>query len=109
MDETNKLTPRQERFCREYLVDLNGSKASIRAGYAARSAHVTASRLLRNPKVAARIAELQAETAKRLEVTRSKTVVVRLHVRGEQLLGRTHRSRSVAPRVGAGGNVSDDL
>ena len=69
MDETDTLTPRRERFCREYLVDLNGSKASIRAGYAAGSAHVTASRLLRNPKVAARISELQAETAKRLEVT----------------------------------------
>jgi len=32
------LTPRQERFCEEYLVDFNGSAAAIRAGYAAGSA-----------------------------------------------------------------------
>ncbi len=69
MDETDTLTPKQERFCREFLVDLNGTKASVRAGYSERSAHVTASRLLTNTKVAARVAELQAETAKRLEVT----------------------------------------
>ena len=69
MDDTDTLTPRQERFCREFLVDMNGTKASVRAGYGERSAHVTASRLLTNTKVAARVAELQAETAKRLEVT----------------------------------------
>ena len=69
MDDTDTLTPRQERFCRDFLVDMNGTKASVRAGYGERSAHVTASRLLTNTKVAARVAELQAETAKRLEVT----------------------------------------
>jgi phage terminase small subunit len=69
MDETDTLTPKQERFCREFLVDMNGTKASVRAGYGERSAHVTASRLLKKANVAARISELQAETAKRLEVT----------------------------------------
>ena len=28
-----KLTPKQERFCEEYLVDLNATQAAIRAGY----------------------------------------------------------------------------
>ena len=28
-----KLTPKQEMFVKEYLVDLNATKASIRAGY----------------------------------------------------------------------------
>ncbi len=27
------LTPKQERFCEEYLVDLNATQAAIRAGY----------------------------------------------------------------------------
>ena len=67
--EAGGLTPKQQRFCREFLVDLNGTKASVRAGYSERTAYSQASRLLKNAKVAARIAELQAETAKRLEVT----------------------------------------
>lgn len=28
-----KLTPKQERFCEEYLIDLNATQAAIRAGY----------------------------------------------------------------------------
>ncbi len=27
------LTPKQQRFVQEYAVDLNGTKAAIRAGY----------------------------------------------------------------------------
>ncbi len=53
------LTPRQERFCEEYLVDFNGSAAAIRAGYAAGSASVQAARLLANAKVHARLVELK--------------------------------------------------
>ena len=33
------LTDRQERFCQEYLIDLNATQAYIRAGYSARTAH----------------------------------------------------------------------
>lgn len=50
-----------EAFALEYTIDFNGTQAAIRAGYAEGSAHVTASRLLRNAKVAARIQERMAE------------------------------------------------
>lgn len=40
------LKPKQLRFVEEYLVDLNGTKAAVRAGYSRGSAHVTSSRLL---------------------------------------------------------------
>ena len=33
-----KLTPKQARFCEEYLVDLNATQAAIRAGYSVESA-----------------------------------------------------------------------
>jgi len=49
------LGPRQRRFVLEYLVDLNGKQAAIRAGYTPRSAEVTASRLLSNAKVRAEL------------------------------------------------------
>lgn len=63
------LTPKQSCFCREYLVDLNATAAAKRAGYAKGSAEVQGCRLLKNDKVASRIAELQAEAADRNKVT----------------------------------------
>lgn len=53
------LTPLMGRFVVEYVVDLNGTQAAIRAGYSSRGAEVTASRLLRIPKVAAAVQEAQ--------------------------------------------------
>ena len=62
------LTPKQARFCEEYVIDLNGKQAAIRAGYSHRSAEYLASFLIRNNKVAARIAELQEGSQKRNEL-----------------------------------------
>ena len=62
------LTAKQERFVQEYLVDLNGKQAAMRAGYSERSAEVTASKLLRNPKVQEVVAAAQTARAERVEV-----------------------------------------
>ena len=35
------LTPKQERFVEEYLVDMNATQAAIRAGYCPKTADVT--------------------------------------------------------------------
>lgn len=56
----SKLNPRQQRFCQEYVVDLNGTQAAIRAGYSPKSAKVTASRLLAK----ANIQQFLSEAAK---------------------------------------------
>lgn len=45
------LNAKQQRFVEEYLVDLNATQAAIRAGYSAKTAEQTASRLLRNVQV----------------------------------------------------------
>ena len=63
------LTPKQERFVAEYLLDLNATRAAIRAGYAESSAHVTASRLLTNTKVRDAVASGQRAVQTRLHVT----------------------------------------
>ena len=52
-----KLTPRQEKFFREYLIDRNGNQAAIRAGYSPKTACSMASTLLTNPKVLRKINE----------------------------------------------------
>lgn len=41
-----KLTARQQRFCDEYLIDLNATQAAIRAGYSEKYAHTNAAKLL---------------------------------------------------------------
>jgi len=63
--QPKKLTPKQERFVQEYLVDLNATAAAVRAGYAERTAESQASRLLRNVKVAQAISEAKAARAER--------------------------------------------
>lgn len=46
------LSPKQERFVAEYLIDLNATQAAIRAGYSAKTADVQGPRLLGNVRVA---------------------------------------------------------
>ena len=53
-----KLTPKQQRFADEYLIDLNATQAAIRAGYSKKTADTMASRLLGNVKVAEYIAKM---------------------------------------------------
>jgi phage terminase small subunit len=49
-------SPRQARFAEEYLKDLDGQAAAVRAGYSPKTAASQASRLLRKVKVASLIA-----------------------------------------------------
>ena len=67
--QPNGLTPKQARFCREYLIDLNATQASIRAGYSEKTAKQQGSRLLTNADVQTRISELQDAMAERLDIT----------------------------------------
>ncbi len=62
------LTPKQERFCEEYLVDLNASAAARRAGYSAATAGSIGNEVLQKPEIQARIAELKAERSERVQV-----------------------------------------
>lgn len=69
-----ELTPKQEQFCLEYLIDLNASAAARRAGYAEKDADVQGPRLLGNVRVADRIASLKAERAKRTRLDGDKAL-----------------------------------
>jgi phage terminase small subunit len=69
------VTPRQQRFVAEYLIDLNATQAAIRAGYArGKSAEVQGVRLLGNARVSAAIAEAQAARSKRTAITADRVV-----------------------------------
>ena len=53
------LTPKQQRFVAEYLIDLNATQAAIRAGYSSLTAYAQGSRLLSKAEVSAAIAVQQ--------------------------------------------------
>lgn len=67
--KTSDLTDKQEIFCLEYLKDLNGKQAAIRAGYSEKTAQEHSSRMLTNVKVQARIQVLKEKRAERCEIT----------------------------------------
>lgn len=64
-----KLTPKQQKFIDEYLVDLNGTQAAIRAGYSKKTAQRIASENLSKPVIRAAIQKRQAKLQSKLEVT----------------------------------------
>jgi phage terminase small subunit len=70
----DKLTPKQAAFVAEYLADLSGAKAAIRAGFSEKTAKQQASQLLAKPHVAAAVEAGMAERAKRLELTQDKVL-----------------------------------
>ena len=60
---------RFETFCQEYLKDLNGTQAAIRAGYNPNSANEQAARLLAKDSIKARIEELKSARVERVRVS----------------------------------------
>lgn len=63
------LTPKQQRFVEEYLIDLNATKAAIRAGYSEKTAKEIGSENLTKPNIAKAIQEAQNKRAERTEIT----------------------------------------
>ena len=63
------MTPKQQTFCDEYLIDLNATRAAIRAGYSDKAATVTSSKLLTNAKVQAVIQAATRARSERTQIT----------------------------------------
>ena len=63
-----KLSAKQERFAREYLLDLNATQAAIRAGYSPKTAYSMGQRLLKNVEIQSAIQGAMDERSKRTEV-----------------------------------------
>jgi phage terminase small subunit len=63
------MTPKQEAFVREYLIDLNATQAAIRAGYSVKTAAEVGHENLRKPQIAAAIQAGMDARAERTEIT----------------------------------------
>ena len=77
-----KLTAKQQRFCDEYLIDLNATQAAIRAGYSKKTARKIGQENLTKPDIKQYIENRMAEKEKALiadqdEVLRYLTSVLR--------------------------------
>ena len=55
------MTPKQKRFCDEYLIDCNATQAAIRAGYSEKTAKQIGTENLSKPDIRAYIDERLAE------------------------------------------------
>jgi phage terminase small subunit len=63
------LTPKQERFCQEYIIDLNATQAAIRAGYSEKTAYSIGDENLKKPEIASHIQVMLDERSERTEIT----------------------------------------
>lgn len=70
-----KLTAKQQRFCDEYLIDLNATQAAIRAGYK-RSDYTdtNANKLLENTRIKETIEKAMAERSKRTGISQDRVI-----------------------------------
>ena len=68
------LTPKQERFVQEYLVDLNATAAAIRAGYSKKRASELGYQLLQKTTVQAALQEAKINLQKRTEITQEMVI-----------------------------------
>jgi len=69
-----KLTPKQQLFCDEYLIDRNATQAAIRAGYSHKSAKEQGHRQLTKNHIQAYIRKRSAKRTERTEITQDMVV-----------------------------------
>lgn len=63
------MTPKEQKFCDEYLIDLNATQAAIRAGYSAKTANEAGARLLAKVSIQAEISKRRQELAQKTAIT----------------------------------------
>lgn len=69
-----KLSPKQQLFADEYLIDLNATQAAIRAGYSPKTADVKGSQLLGIVKVRTYIEQKMAERSRRTGINQDRVL-----------------------------------
>lgn len=104
MGQKNKrLTPKQELFCHEYLIDMNATQAAVRAGYRASSATRQSSRMLSDQAVQSYVSLLMAERNRQLAIDANYVLkqAVELHERCmQQISPKRFRNQEVIDEQG---------
>ena len=72
--KNGKLSPKQLKFCEEYLIDLNGTQAAIRAGYKKKYAQQQATENLLKPLIRKFITKLKKRISAKAVLTAQETL-----------------------------------
>jgi phage terminase small subunit len=87
------MTPKQQRFVQEYLIDLNATQAAIRAGYKQKAAYATGAENLKKPEIQEAIQKARSKREERTELNQDWVLA---HLRSEAELtaeGSSHSAR----------------
>ena len=66
------LNEKQKQFCEEYIIDLNGTQAAIRAGYSKKTANEQAAQLLAKLSIQEYICELKNKRSERVKYSQDE-------------------------------------
>lgn len=69
-----ELTDKQQRFCDEYLIDLNATQAAIRAGYSEKTAKEQGYENLTKPHIQEYISERQLAISNKLNINQERVL-----------------------------------
>lgn len=72
--KNGKLTPKQQKFCEQYLIDLNATQAAIRAGYSKNSARRIATENLSKPYIKQVIEKAQLKASDKAEISQQRVL-----------------------------------
>lgn len=70
--QNSELNAKQQRFCEEYLIDLNGTQAAIRAGYSKKTASAIAVENLQKPAINSYVAKLKETRSEATKITANR-------------------------------------
>lgn len=70
----DSLTIRQQKFVEEYLVDMNGTQAAIRAGYSEKTAQAISAENLSKPIIKAALDAARQKMAERTNITQDEVL-----------------------------------
>lgn len=74
---TKPLRERRIRFCKEYVLDFNGTQAAIRAGYSEHTADIIANELLKDPRCI-KLIQIEKDNYQRKYEIRKEFIVEKL-------------------------------
>ena len=74
------LTDKQQRFCEEYLIDLNATQAAIRAGYSENTAQQIGSENLSKLVIQEYISKHKESKSKELNITLNDMLEIELSI-----------------------------
>lgn len=94
---SKKLTPKQQRFVDEYLIDLNAAQAAIRAGYSKKTAYSIACENLTKPNIADAIAKAQEKRTERTEISQDYVI--------KTIIDTVERCRQASPVLDRHGDI----